>query len=78
MKRITCIAIVVLALAESASACPSCSDSVNTPVEATATVASYGFNAAIWLMLSAAGLGMTTVAGVLAMSLRARDDRQTN
>lgn len=59
--------IVVLVLASAASACPTCSDSVETPVEplaASGDVAG-GFNGAIWVLLAAAGGGAALVGSVL-------------
>ena len=67
MKRIALVIILSLfAASATASACPNCRESVETPAQTdpdqdqTASTLSSGFNGAIWVMLGglAGGLGL--------------------
>ena len=68
-------AVLILLLAAPAAACPACKESVATPVAAGQGDSGVGFNAAIALLLGAAGVGAAGVGGLMFVGRAASQPR---
>ncbi len=74
MKQVAVAVGLLLCLATTASACPTCKESVADDPATAATAG--GFNGAIWVMLASAGVGVVTVAGALVGPSLLRESRE--